>query len=590
MVLSEKDVLILKLALERKLLNAKQYALVRERLAPGARVSQLLREAGIVGKDVGILVDVATPIGADTKAAIPARCDVENVLVAQALSKAGLVSEQDLESARQVVARAASEEGTFYGLAEILVEEGRLDLLQAVSLRKSATALVATCHECYRHYLLRSRPKSYCPTCGAKIRAGQGLSAVDAWREGQEPRRGSGRVHTRRTARPGRELDPALPDAALQGDPTASASAWDLPPHDPNNPSESIFEADVQASLVLAEEQLADSVQEAVARFGNYDIVGEIDRGATGIVYRARRVGEEQILALKVLIAGAKANEKQIARFQREGLIGKRLDHAGIARVFDQGVQTGYHYIAMEFVLGQTLEELAPLAPERAAKLVAEVADAVDYLHGQGVIHRDLEPENVIVQEGDRPKLIDFGLAKDSGGSGSSSSAKLTQTATSLGTPAYMSPEQVRGENDAVGPATDVYALGGVLYTLLTGEVPFVGDNFMDLFRQIVQEPVRRPRKLNAEIPADLERIALQCLAKRAENRYSTAAELAADLRRFLAGEAVEAVPPRLVDDDEEDDEEAPAGDDGLHLVILGVLGLIAVLIVLVLIAVLFKR
>ena len=336
--------------------------------------------------------------------------------------------------------------------------------------------------------------------------------------------------------------------------------------------------------------QLADSVQEAVARFGNYDIVGEIDRGATGIVYRARRVGEEQILALKVLIAGAKANEKQIARFQREGLIGKRLDHAGIARVFDQGVQTGYHYIAMEFVLGQTLEELAPLAPERAAKLVAEVADAVDYLHGQGVIHRDLKPENVIVQEGDRPKLIDFGLAKDSGGSGSSSSAKLTQTATSLGTPAYMSPEQVRGENDAVGPATDVYALGGVLYTLLTGEVPFVGDNFMDLFRQIVQEPVRRPRKLNAEIPADLERIALQCLAKRAENRYSTAAELAADLRRFLAGEAVEAVPPRLVDDDEEDDEEAPAGDDGLHLVILGVLGLIAVLIVLVLIAVLFKR
>ena len=228
----------------------------------------------------------------------------------------------------------------------------------------------------------------------------------------------------------------------------------------------------------------------------------------------------------------------------------------------------------MELAPGETLEARlldSPLPAREAALIVAQVARAVHYLHGQGVIHRDLKPENVIVSSEDVPKLIDLGLAKSK-----ESAAKLTADASTLGTPSYMSPEQVRGESDRVTPAADVYGLGAMLYAALTGRPPFEGQNFMDLFRQIVEVQPVPPGKL-VPVPAPLEAIALRCLAKSAGERYGSAESLAEDLERFAAGEEV-SIPVRA----------ASASKPDPTRLLLVFLGVLVVLIALVLVGLLF--
>jgi len=546
-VLSDKDVLILKMALERRMIDAKGYAKVRAALSRGQRVAQGLREAGVGGKEVGFLVDVATPLGSQQGAMIPARADVENILVGRALVATGMSSQADVERAQGLVEQAAAREGVFYSVAEVLAEERKVDLLAASNLRTQAQARMATCPSCFRHYLLPRPGQSGCKPCRVVIRTGNAVSAIDAWREGQVVRPPSGRFPA--VEEPPAELMASDPDLQV---------------------------ADVEASLVMADD-LAASVQELSASFGPYTITSEIDRGANGIVYRAKLTKGGPQVALKVLMAGPKASEQQAARFKREAQIGVKLRHPGIAAVLDAGVHGGYPYLAMELAQGQTLESRlqdSPIQAGTAAGIMAKVAHAVEYLHQQGVIHRDLKPENVIVSDADEPKLIDLGLAKTS-----SDQAKLTADASTLGTPSYMSPEQVRGESDRVTPASDVYGLGAVLYAALTGQVPFEGQNFMDLFRKIVEEEVVPPSKL-VPVPAPLEAIVLRCLAKDASHRYQSAAGLAEDLERFAAGEAVAT--------------KTPTGRSGArsgpspNAILLGVLALLALLIVLAGVALLF--
>lgn len=546
-MLNDKDVLILKMALERRMVDATGYAKVRASLARGVRVAQGLREAGVGGKEVGFLVDIATPLGAQSGAMIPARADVENILVGRALVATGMTSQPEVERAQGLVDRAAAQEGVFYSVAEVLAEEHKVDLLAASNLRTQAQARMATCPRCFRHYLLPRPGQSGCKDCKVVIQTGNAVSAIDAWREGQIVRPPSGRF-------------PAVqqePSQELLSDPDLQV-------------------ADVEASLVMADD-LASSVQELSASFGPYTITSEIDRGANGIVYRAKLTKGGPLVALKVLMAGPKASEQQAARFKREAEIGRKLKHPGIAGVLDAGVHGGYPYLAMELAQGQTLESRlqdSPIQPGVAARIMAKVARAVDYLHGQGVIHRDLKPENVIVSDEDEPKLIDLGLAKTS-----SDQAKLTADATTLGTPSYMSPEQVRGESDRVTPASDVYGLGAVLYAALTGQVPFEGQNFMDLFRKIVEEEPVPPSKL-VPVPEALEAIVLRCLAKDATHRYSSAAGLAEDLERFAAGEAVTAKPATGRSG-------APPGPNA-NLVLLVVVAVLALLIVAAGVALLF--
>ncbi|MGH7193948.1 MAG: serine/threonine-protein kinase, partial [Candidatus Saccharimonadales bacterium] len=217
------------------------------------------------------------------------------------------------------------------------------------------------------------------------------------------------------------------------------------------------------------------------------------------------------------------------------------LDHPGIVPVYESGEFGGQHFFSMGFIEGQSLAALlagGPLPPRRAAELLAQVADAVEYAHQRGVIHRDLKPGNILLDQDGKPRVTDFGLAKRvSGDSG------LTRTGQALGTPSYMPPEQASGKLDAIGRAADVYALGAVLYAALTGRPPFQAATPLDTILQVLEQEPVAPRQLNADVPRDLETIALKCLQKEPHKRYAQASDLADELRRFLRGEPIHARP-----------------------------------------------
>jgi serine/threonine-protein kinase len=261
-----------------------------------------------------------------------------------------------------------------------------------------------------------------------------------------------------------------------------------------------------------------------------------------GIIYKARRKGAQKLLALKVLISGVDATKEQVDRFEREGENARKLRHPNIVRVYDAGRHEGYHYIAMEFVEGDTLELIltkGALEPRRAARIIRDVARAVDHIHKAGIIHRDLKPGNIILNDADAPKLIDFGLAK-----AIDRRAKLTRSGAAIGTPYYMPPEQVRGETEKVGPPSDVYALGAILFEMIAGEVPFKAENPVELYHKIASSELVLPNTLKEGLPDDVVTIVAKSMEKEPQNRYATATELAEEIDRFLKGEPLRAKRP----------------------------------------------
>jgi serine/threonine-protein kinase len=269
-----------------------------------------------------------------------------------------------------------------------------------------------------------------------------------------------------------------------------------------------------------------------------YEVLGELGRGGMGVVYLARHTALDRRVALKMTLAGL-ANEQQRKRFRTEAAAVARLQHPNVVQVFEVGEADGRPYCALELVDGGNLAEQLdgrPRPPRAAAELVAALADAIQAAHVRGIIHRDLKPANVLLTRDGRPKVTDFGLAKRL-----DEALGLTRTGVVVGTPQYMAPEQAGGENSAVGAATDIHALGAILYELLTGRPPFRGPTTMETLLQVrAHEPVP-PRQLEPGVPRDLDIICMTCLRKDPARRYATAAELAADLRRFLAGEPVRA-------------------------------------------------
>ena len=282
----------------------------------------------------------------------------------------------------------------------------------------------------------------------------------------------------------------------------------------------------------------------AVPEVEGYELLGVIGTGGMGIVYRARHRRLDRVVALKMILAGGAASAHQLGRFRDEARAVAALQHPNIVQVFESGEAGGQPFLVLEYLSGGSLAAFlsgAPLGPRRAAEMVATLARAVQHAHDRGIVHRDLKPANVLVAPDGTLKITDFGLAKRL-----ADDSAHTKTGVVVGSPSYMPPEQAAGAK-VVGPAADVYALGAILYELLTGRPPFVGESVLETIRQVCEYPPVEPRALRPGVPKDLEVACLKCLEKQPEDRYESALAFAEDLERFLAGEPIRARPPSVL-------------------------------------------
>jgi tetratricopeptide (TPR) repeat protein len=320
----------------------------------------------------------------------------------------------------------------------------------------------------------------------------------------------------------------------------ATPAILTLPPFSGVNGSES-QDADTLAPLPPG--HLAGVFEPGVPTAGacgvpGYELLSELGRGGMGVVYKARHQALNRTVALKMILSGGHAGVDDLARFRTEAEAIARLQHPHIVQIYEVGTHGGLPYFSLEFCASGSLEKTfqgKPLSASKAAALVEKLARAMFVAHQKGIIHRDLKPANVLLTEDGTPKITDFGLAKKLDEIG------RTSTGSILGTPSYMAPEQAGGQSKEIGPAVDVYALGAILYELLTSQPPFKAASPLDTLLQVLHKEPVPPRRLRANTPKDLETFCLKCLQKGPHQRYATALDLAEDLRRFQAGEPIRA-------------------------------------------------
>ena len=291
--------------------------------------------------------------------------------------------------------------------------------------------------------------------------------------------------------------------------------------------------------------------EDVVTRIGPYDVLGELGRGAMGVVYKAFSVRLRRLCALKVMRAGEQATEADLIRFQNEAMLAARLNHPNIVQVYDSGEFDDEFYFVMEFIPGPSfeglIEEGSPDAVKKGLRALAQAGRALTFAHEKGVVHRDIKPDNILLDDDYNPHITDFGIAKainvpaeEAGG--------LTQAGAAMGTPYYMPPEQANGEVENIGPLSDVYALGATMYHLVTGRTPFIGETVFALLLEVIKKEPDPPTRVCMEIRGraldqDLETICLKAMEKEAHRRYPSAQALAEDIEAYLEDRPISARP-----------------------------------------------
>src|SRR5215471_6576859 len=281
-------------------------------------------------------------------------------------------------------------------------------------------------------------------------------------------------------------------------------------------------------------------LNQPLGRFDDYELLEEIAQGGMGIVYRARQVSLNRIVALKMILTGQFASETEVKRFRAEAEAAAQLDHPNIVPIYDVGEVKSQHFFSMRFIEGGTLtarinDPKSRLPSQAAATLLLKVCRAVHFAHQRGILHRDLKPGNILLDTSGEPHVSDFGLAKFQGAN------RVTSSGRMLGSPSYMAPEQASGKPSLVTIAADVYSLGAILYEMLTGQPPFQAETPLATLRQVVEHEPTRPSTLNLQADPDLEIICLKCLEKEPPRRYSSAKSLADELQRWLNHEPIQA-------------------------------------------------
>lgn len=334
---------------------------------------------------------------------------------------------------------------------------------------------------------------------------------------------------------------PATGDTASPADPTLHApltNSGAAPASEATlHPSDAKAQAFREAALRTAQ---AGPLGPGAA-FGDYELIEVIAKGGMGVVYKARQRKLNRIVAIKMILAGQFADQTDVDRFYAEAEAAGALSHPNIVAIHEVGEVQGQHFFSMDFVEGQSLAALvqeSPLPPRRAAELVRTIAETMQFAHDRHIVHRDLKPSNVLLDRKQRPLITDFGLAKQV-----TSQSQLTMSGAIIGTPSYMPPEQAAGKSEEVGPWSDIYSTGAVLYETLAGRPPFRAATPFETIRQVMEMEPLSPRLVNPNVPRDLETICLKCLQKERARRYATSQELADELGRFLRGEPIQARP-----------------------------------------------
>ena len=297
--------------------------------------------------------------------------------------------------------------------------------------------------------------------------------------------------------------------------------------------------AEQQGMRPFIGDEFVPGVSSLPAQFGEYELLEEIGRGGMGIVYRAVQKSLQRVVAVKMLLRRDLASQADLSRFRSEAEAAAQLDHPGIVSIFEVGEHQGHPFYSMRYIEGTTLSkrlQVGPIPPREGAQILLRVAEAVQAAHARGVLHRDLKPSNILIDLAGEPHVSDFGLAKRLEGN-----QTMTHTGAILGTPCYMSPEQAAGSRGDVGPASDVWSLGAILYQVLVDRPPFQASSPMDTLLAVLEVEPPLPRSINREVNRDLEMIALKTLQKPQDLRYASAADLANDLRAFLASEPIAA-------------------------------------------------